>query len=144
MKSEKGITLTSLVVYVISITIIMSIVATITIYFNKNTKEIRKNANNSNTITRVNEYLLNDVKNSISADISQDTKILTLNKKNGQQVKYYIKSSGIYREKVKLCSNTKNTTNFQKEEIYNKTIIKLELNLQDLNEGRILEYVITN
>ena len=112
MKSEKGITLTSLVVYVIAITIIMSIVATITIFFNKNTKEIKSIANKSNTITRVNEYMLNDIKNSTTANISQNSKTLTLNKKNGEQIKYYIKNSGIYRNKVKLCSDIKNTTNF--------------------------------
>lgn len=144
MKSEKGITLTSLVIYVISIAIIMSIVATITVYFNKNIKEIRSNANNSNTITRVNEYMLNDVKNSTSADISQDGKTLTFNLKNGNQIKYYIKTKGIYREKVKLCSNIDNTTNFQKEEIYNNTKIILQLNLKDVNQQKTLEYVITN
>ena len=43
MKSEKGITLTSLVIYVIGITIIFAVVANLTIYFNKNSRIIKNN-----------------------------------------------------------------------------------------------------
>ena len=62
MKSEKGITLTSLVIYVIGITIIFAVVANLTIYFNKNSRTIEYTTNNSAQITRLNQYLINDTK----------------------------------------------------------------------------------
>ena len=61
MKSNKGITLVSLVVYVIGITIIFSIVATLTISFNKNSRYIENQTNNSREFTRLNMYLVNDL-----------------------------------------------------------------------------------
>ncbi len=142
MKSNKGITLVSLVVYVIGITIIFSIVATLTISFNKNSRYIENQTNNSREFTRLNMYLVNDLtKENITAKV-EDNKL----KINNGEIIYTISGDGIYRNKVKLCSNVEeNSTSFTQETIYDKTKIKLEITigkngLEQLQ--KTMEYVI--
>ena len=108
MKSEKGITLTSLVIYVIGITIIFAVVANLTIYFNKNSRTIEYTTNNSAQITRLNQYLINDTKKENAQIIEINENIITI-QANGETIKYtYDKDSkGIYRNKVKIANDVK-------------------------------------
>ena len=87
MKSEKGITLTSLVIYVIGITIIFAVVANLTIYFNKNSRTIEYTTNNSAQITRLNQYLINDTKKE-NAQITEANENIIIIQADGETIKY--------------------------------------------------------
>ena len=52
MKQEKGITTTSVIIYVIAVLIVISTLSTLSIYFNKQIKEgMKKQENNSTYAT---------------------------------------------------------------------------------------------
>ena len=143
MKSEKGITLTSLVIYVIGITIIFAVVANLTIYFNKNSRTIEYTTNNSEQITRLNQYLINDTKKE-NAQITEANENIIIIQANGETIKYtYDKNSkGIYRNKVKIANDVQ-SLEIKKDIIYDKT--KLLLNITIGMQEQIqkdLEYII--
>ena len=143
MKSEKGITLTSLVIYVIGITIIFAVVANLTIYFNKNSRTIEYTTNNSAQITRLNQYLINDTKKENAQITEANENIITI-QTNGETIKYtYDKNSkGIYRNKVKIANDVQ-SLEIKKDIIYDKT--KLLLNITIGMQEQIqkdLEYII--
>lgn len=143
MKSEKGITLTSLVIYVIGITIIFAVVANLTIYFNKNSRTIEYTTNNSAQITRLNQYLINDTKKE-NAQITEANENIIIIQANGETIKYtYDKNSkGIYRNKVKIANDVQ-SPEIKKDIIYDKT--KLLLNITIGMQEQIqkdLEYII--
>lgn len=143
MKSEKGITLTSLVIYVIGITIIFAVVANLTIYFNKNSRTIEYTTNNSVQITRLNQYLINDTKKE-NAQITEANENIIIIQANGETIKYtYDKNSkGIYRNKVKIANDVQ-SLEIKKDIIYDKT--KLLLNITIGMQEQIqkdLEYII--
>ena len=143
MKSEKGFTLTSLVIYVIGITIIFAVVANLTIYFNKNSRTIEYTTNNSAQITRLNQYLINDTKKE-NAQITEANENIIIIQANGETIKYtYDKNSkGIYRNKVKIANDVQ-SLEIKKDIIYDKT--KLLLNITIGMQEQIqkdLEYII--
>lgn len=143
MKSEKGITLTSLVIYVIGITIIFAVVANLTIYFNKNSRTIEYTTNNSAQITKLNQYLINDTKKE-NAQITEANENIIIIQENGETIKYtYDKNSkGIYRNKVKIANDVQ-SLEIKKDIIYDKT--KLLLNITIGMQEQIqkdLEYII--
>ena len=144
MKSEKGITLTSLVMYIIGITIIFAVVANITIYFNKNSRTIEYTTNNSAQITRLNQYLINDTKKENAKIIEANENVITI-QANGETIKYtYDKNSkGIYRNKVKIANDVQ-SLEIKKEIIYDKTKLSL-INITIGEQEQIqkdLEYII--
>ena len=59
---RSGITLTSLVIYVIGLTILFATIANLTIYFNKNSRSIEYTTNNSAQLTRLIQYLISTKK----------------------------------------------------------------------------------
>jgi archaellum component FlaG (FlaF/FlaG flagellin family) len=143
MKSEKGITLTSLVIYVIGITIIFAVVANLTIYFNKNSRTIEYTTNNSAQITRLNQYLINDTKKE-NAQITEANENIIIIQANGETIKYtYDKNSkGIYRNKVKIANDVQ-SLEIKKDIIYDKTKLLLNITIGEQEQiQKDLEYII--
>lgn len=143
MKSEKGITLTSLVIYVIGITIIFAVVANLTIYFNKNSRTIENTTNNSAQVTRLNQYLINDTKkeNVKVVEVSSNAIILEI---NGENIKYIydVYSKGIYRNKVKIANDVQ-SLKIEKEIIYDKTTLTVNITIGKQEQiSKELEYII--
>lgn len=102
MKSQKGITLISVTIYVIGMTVIIGLLATMTTYFYKNTDDVRN-------ITPIAEYT---VFNSFFAEEVNipDMEILECTENyiifsNGVQYTYISENQGIYKDKVKICRN---------------------------------------
>ncbi len=143
MKSEKGITLTSLVIYVIGITIIFAVVANLTIYFNKNSRTIEYTTNNSAQITRLNQYLINDTKKE-NAQITEANENIIIIQADGETIKYtYDKNSkGIYRNKVKIANDVQ-SLEIKKDIIYDKTKLLLNITIGEQEQiQKDLEYII--
>ena len=129
MKSEKGITLTSLVIYVIGITIIFAVIANLTIYFNKNSRTI--------------EYTTNNTKKENAQITEANENIITI-QTNGETIKYtYDKNSkGIYRNKVKIANDVQGFK-VNKEIIYDKTKLLLNVTIGEQEQiQKDLEYII--
>ena len=150
LTSAKGITLTSLVIYIIAMTIIMATISSITIYFYKNTNSIQTTTDNSRDLTRFNTYFTNDTKEEkIKANVQDENKKIILIKANAEQITYTIAGDGIYRNKVKICNNIQEGTTFELKENYNETktthktqiIVNIKIGETETIEKR-LEYTI--
>lgn len=100
MRSEKGITLTSLVTYVLGITIIISIITIMSTYFYKNIKIVNDSGKNSEKYTAFNMFFLQDIKNEkiTIAECTGDKIIFS----NGVNYQYY--KNRIYRNGVEILN----------------------------------------
>ncbi len=120
MKSEKGITVSSLVVYVIALTIIVGIIATITKYYYGNINKLSSNTSSMEEITKFNTYITEEVNkasniiydcNTQNSDENDNYVIFynandkdETNPKSGY-TQYTFKNKSIYLNKIKICSN---------------------------------------
>lgn len=107
MKNNKGITLTSLIIYVIGMTIMVATIATITSYFYKNL-DVRNINSDTTQYTKFSSIFSEEINREKNTVI--DCKSLT----DMDKISYIIFSSGnqftfnnnsIYKNNVKICDN---------------------------------------
>lgn len=104
MKKEKGVTLVSLIMYIILMTFIIAIAARLTsaLYYNLN--EIDKGTEEAVDMARFNMYFLKDIKNdNIYVAESSENYIKFKNTVNSQEITYSVSDGTLYRNKVKIC-----------------------------------------
>ena len=134
MRSEKGVTLISVIIYVIAMLVMISIITVFTSYFYKNIdiNSVREDLNQQ--YTKFNSYFIEEVNR-------KGNKVLEIgetenNSGNGKQ-KYIIFSSGnqytyipenkgIYINTVKIAENITDCT-FEKKEENGKTTISVTI-----------------
>lgn len=110
MKSNKGITLTSLIVYVIGMTIMVSTIATLTSFFYKNidVEDLNSDTNQYTKFTSVLSKEINRKDNSI-IDCKQlendNDKVSYIIFSSGNQFTFNKDSKSIYKNNVKICDN---------------------------------------
>jgi len=104
MKSEKGISLVSLIIYLITITVVVGIVARISTYFYKNLNSLTDESVSESQFTRFNSYFTNDINISGNyiRDIGENQEYVIFYKSNNQ---YTYNENAIYLNNVKICSN---------------------------------------
>jgi len=117
MKSNRGVTLTSLIVYIIVFTIVIGTVATLSGYFTSNTDEVVITTNSSEQYTRLTTYLSNDL-NSINysnINVGQDNIEVTFVDGSSHQyvynnnIIYYISKQEVQVDKtITLCKEVTN------------------------------------
>ena len=110
MKSTKGITLTSLIIYVIGMLVIVAVISTLTAYFSKN---IDIKNMNSTTIqyTKFSSVFSDEINIKGNTVVECKTTGENLNKvsyivfSSGNQYTYMGESNSIYKNKVKICED---------------------------------------
>lgn len=105
LKSEKGITLTNLVVYIIAIMITLGILTSISSFFYSNINLIEDSAKNASEFDKFNSYILKDVKNNSKVKVNETTKTIIF--EDGTTYIYNIDDEGMYRGNAKIASNVK-------------------------------------
>lgn len=105
MKSEKGITLTSLIVYVIGMVMVISIVSVLTTYFYKNIKNVEADIDPIAEYTKFNSYFTNEInKNNIKIlDCANGEKQNYIAFDDGVQYTFVKSNEGIYQNEAKIC-----------------------------------------
>ncbi len=109
--NNKGITLTSLIIYIIGMAIVIGIVSTITSFFYKNINITDINNDTSTQYTKFSSIFSDEINKENNAIIECKTSEI-----NGKKISYIIFSSGnqytfneenncIYKNKVKICEN---------------------------------------
>ena len=109
MKSNKGITMASLVIYVIAMSIVVATIATLTSYFYNNMDELDADTNSSIAYTEFNTYFSKEI--SIKENyplLVEGTSDYIIFSKTGNQ--YTLKNRTIYKNQVKICSNIEDCT----------------------------------
>ena len=130
MKSEKGVTLSSLIIYVIAMSIIIGSIAAITNYFYGNINFLTSRTEASKQYTEFNSYFINEVN-------KKDNTVLTelLNQENkdiivfssANQFKYIDGTGSIYFNKIKICKDVTSCT-FEYNESTNKITVTMQIN----------------
>lgn len=99
MKSEKGITLISLIVYMIAMVIILTILALITANFNMNSNYITEKGKYISEFNKFNMIFISDCKSNKDTTKVTDTEVTF---EDGTV--YTFSGDGIYRNNVKICN----------------------------------------
>ncbi len=103
MKSEKGITLISLTVYIIVMVIVVAIVSIVSAYFYSNTSILSNNINPLTEYTRFNSFFSDEVNHTNLKVLEWGEDYLVFD--NGVQYTYVSENKGIYRDYVKICND---------------------------------------
>lgn len=103
LKSEKGITLLSLSIYIIVMLIVVGILTQISTFFYGNLNIVRDSAKYSCEFDKINTSLISDVKNNKHVNVPNDWKTIIF--EDGTTYKYNDKDDGIYRGKNKIASH---------------------------------------
>ena len=108
--NERGVTLTSLIVYIIGLTIVVGVIATLTSFFYKN-MEI-ENINDDSTIqyTKFSNIFLKEINRENNYVIDSRTtnneeKISYIIFASGNQYTYRSINHSIYKNNIKICDN---------------------------------------
>lgn len=115
MKSEKGITLTSLVVYIIVATLVISAIATLSSFFLLNASSIQNQEDYAPQFTKFNMFFVQDVKNNRIANV--DGTQITF--EDGTVYTYNEVENAIYRNETKITELIQNVS-------YTSTELRLE------------------
>lgn len=128
MKSEKGITLMSLILYVILLVLVVSMLSIMSDLFFSNTEILTNNSKYIAELNKFNMYFIEDVKNNNDIYKIENNKIIF---EDGTIYTYNASpDNGIYRNKVKICDNIefcKFSAKQQKTNNTNKKIINVQM-----------------
>lgn len=139
MKSEKGVTLTSLVLYIMLVLIVLGILVTLTTSFQNGIKNINDEGTSNVEIDKFNIYFLKEVKkkgNKISSINSSEITFTT-------DSKYTFKEGSIYlNDNIKISDDIDKCV-FSKSLIDGKTIINVNIKAKN-SEEKTIEYVLND
>lgn len=147
MKSEKGVTMVSLIIYVIAMLVTITIITIVTSYFYQNVDITSEKYTYFTEFTKFESYFSEEVNktNNEILDIGETTN-------NGKTQKYIVLSSGnqytyipenkaIYQNNVKIASGVENCT-FTEKFTSGKQAVEITITIQD--RTRTLQYVFKN
>lgn len=145
MKSEKGITLTSLVIYIIVATILIGAMASLSSFFFSNMYLIKDQDRYAPEFTKFNMFFIEDVKNNQTATIEGTT----ITFEDGTKYSYNAGESAIYRNDKKiteLVQSVEFTQSLVKINNTTKQIITVNMSIgkaeNDLLNNVKVEYVL--
>ena len=117
MKSNKGITLTSVIIYVIGMTIIVALLSTLTSFFYKNINMENLTNDTATQFTKFSSIFTEEINKENNSIIDckttlKDTEDEDKNVENsyiifssGNQYTYINENKSIYKNKIKICEN---------------------------------------
>ena len=144
MKNARGITLISLTIYVITMAVVVGILATVSTFFYKNVRDVNIDIDPLTQFTTFNTYFSEEINHSNLKVVQCGTTESGQNYivfSNEVQYTYVPKNKGIYRNKVKICSNIQNCE-FSESIQNGKSVITVEFESGDKN--RTIDYTIKN
>ena len=127
MKSEKGVTLSSLIIYVIAMSIVIATIATLTNYFYGNINGLNIRTNASKEYTTFNSYFVNEINtkdNYVLTNLLDTTNNDIIVFSSGNQFK--ITNNAIYFNKIKICKDVTSGT-FVYDESSNKITVTMQI-----------------
>ncbi len=130
MKNQNGITLISLLVYVIVMIIVIGVMSSIINSFYENTDTIKADTEDIIEFNKFNTYFLKEIKkNNNSVDNIQDNYILFT---SGNSFSY--SNSSIYYNNTVICRDVKNIT-FSFPESENRDIINVNIEFDNFQKS---------
>lgn len=116
MKNNRGITLTSVIIYVIGLIVVVGTISTITTYFYKNIKVDEINDNSNTQYTQFSSVFLKEINKEGNYVVEAKTEKDENNNitssyiifGTGNQYTFLSSNHSIYKNKVKICENIEN------------------------------------
>lgn len=140
MKSQKGITLISLTVYIIVMIIVVAMVSVISAYFYKNTNSLSNNINPMTEYTKFNTFFSQETNYSNLKVLANEESYIVFD--NGVQYTYIPENKGIYRNKVKICNDV-NKCSFENKIKNGKNVVTVSIKIGTAEE-RTVDYTLRN
>ena len=125
MKSEKGVTLISLIVYLILLIFVITILSIVSSYFYTNLDKVGDMGKNMAYFNKFNMYFIEDIKNNTEVYSTENNKLIL-----GDGTIYTFTENSIYRNKNKICENIESLTFTQREEVDENDFEKIVINVQ--------------
>ncbi len=144
MKSEKGITLISLIIYVIAMLITVTIITVVTSYFYKNVDVTSEKYTYFSEFTRISSYLSEEAnipKNKILEISPESDHQVYMALSSGNQYTYIPANQAIYQNNVKIASGVEQCS-FSEDLQNGKSIIKITVTIQ--GKTRNMKYILNN
>ena len=110
MKDNRGITLTSLIIYVIGMVIVVSLIATLTTFFYKNVN-VDNISKDTTQYTKFSNLFLDEINKKDNEIVEWKTteedvqKISYIIFSDGNQYTYKAENKSIYKNKIKICKD---------------------------------------
>lgn len=101
MKSQKGITLISLTIYIIAMVIVIAVIAIISTFFYSNLSSATEQVNPSIEYTKFSSFFTDEVNHSNIKILECKNNYIAFD--NGVQYTFVPENKGIYRNKVKIA-----------------------------------------
>lgn len=140
MKSQKAVTLTSLVIYIMIVLIVVGILATIWGDFYGNIKEINREGTSNSEIDKFNVYFLKEVKkqgNEVDTISENQILFITGNKYSFKEDKcIYLNDNIKIAENIEKCVFSSSLEN-------GKVVIRIIIKAKD-SEDKTIEYILSN
>lgn len=109
MKNNKGVTLTSVIIYIIGLAIIIGIIANLTSFFYKNIDVSEINNDTITQYTKFSSIFITEINKENNYVI--DCKTIDTNEQKTSYIifstgnQYTFKNNSIYKNKIKICEN---------------------------------------
>ena len=146
MKNERGITLTALIIYVITFSATLVLLASLSSYIYGNMNTINADKISSEEFNKFNVFFVKDVKESKKGVVNLQTVgdiVITL--ENGNNYTYKNSEKAIYRNKEKIARNII-TFNAESKTENNKSIIEITVstgkNVENPTFSKTIKYVL--
>ena len=140
MKTQKGVTLVSLTIYIIVMTIAIAVVAVISTYFYSNNNSLSDTIDPLTEYTRFNSYFSDEVNhNNIKILECADDYIAF---DNGIQYTYVKENKGIYQNKAKICSSVE-SCNFSRSVKNGRDVVTVSIQIEK-GQPKKVDYTLKN
>lgn len=135
MRSQRGVTLISLIIYVIIMTFVIAMISRISSSFYSNMKEFDGESESAVAYSKFNMYFLNDIKREgVNVEEVFDSYIILSYTKDEEIVKieYSVQNKSLYRNKVKICDDVENVKITSNEE---KNTVTINLKIKEYEKN---------
>lgn len=140
MKNQRGLTTTSLIIYVIAMLLAIGIIATITSFFYTNVINLEDSSTNIAEMTKFNMYFLQEIKSKDNEIVRISDNSITFLTGNT----FTFQDNSVYLNSNKICENVK-SFKFVKQEINNKTVINVLSTVgENLEYTKTTSYVLSS
>lgn len=126
MKNNHGVTITSLIVYIVAMLIVIGIIANLTSFFYRNIFNLEDESVNISAISKFDMYFLEEVKNTNNSIVKITEKSITFITGNT----FTFQDNAVYLNNIRICENVK-SLKLSKEEINKKDVINVFITVGD-------------
>ena len=134
MRNNKGITMISLITYIMGLTIVLALIATLTTFFFKNisAKDLNSDTTQYTKFSSIFLEEINNKNNSVIECKSLNNGVSYIIFSSGNQYTFNANSKCIYKNKIKICGNVE-TCDFSYTFVDSKYKIKVNFKTSNID-----------